>query len=131
MGKRYTSILDEGSYQVGFLDPAPSKPPVLLDATGRFYTRSKPQYETLSASSFIVVTAHGVSNDGTGDQTDAINSILSSNVGTPIFFPAGVYLIKGTVFVPVNSVLVGEGWSQIMATGSYFEDETKPQVAVR
>jgi hypothetical protein len=110
MGKRYTSIEDSGSYQIGFIDPAPSKPAALLDGTGKFYTRSKPQYENLSAGSFIIVTANGVSNDGTGDQTNAINSILSKNVGTPIFFPAGIYLVKGTVFIPVNSVLVGEGW---------------------
>jgi Pectate lyase superfamily protein len=109
MGKRYTSIEDSGSYQIGFIDPAPSKPAALLDGTGKFYTRSKPQYENLSAGSFITVTANGVSNDGTGDQTNAINSILSKNVGTPIFFPAGIYLVKGTVFIPVNSVLVGEG----------------------
>ena len=109
MGKRYTSIEDSGSYQIGFIDPAPSKPAALLDGTGKFYTRSKPQYENLSAGSFIIVTANGVSNDGTGDQTNAINSILSKNVGTPIFFPAGIYLVKGTVFIPVNSVLVGEG----------------------
>ena len=109
MGKRYTSIEDSGSYQIGFIDPAPSKPAALLDSTGKLYTRSKPQYENLSAGSFITVTANGVSNDGTGDQTNAINSILSKNVGTPIFFPAGIYLVKGTVFIPVNSVLVGEG----------------------
>ncbi|KAJ8115315.1 hypothetical protein ONZ43_g4695 [Nemania bipapillata] len=103
MGKRYTSIGDPGGYQIGFLDPVPSKPAVLLDGTGKFYTRSKPQYELLSAGSFIVVTDHGVSNDGTGDQTNAINMVLSGNVG----------------------------WSQIMASGDYFSDEKKPQVVVR
>ena len=73
-----------------------------------------------------MVTAYGVSNDGIGDQTAAINNILSANVGKPIFFPAGVYLVKGTIFIPVNSVLVGEGWSQIMATGDFFKNETNP-----
>ena len=109
MGKRYTSIEDSGSYQHGFIDPAPNNPAALLDDTGEFHTRSKPQYENLSAGNFITVIVNGVSNDGTGNQTDAINSILSKNMGTPIFFPAGIYLVKGTMFVPVNSVLVGEG----------------------
>lgn len=131
MGQRYSSIQDEGSYQIGFLDPAPSKPTALLDATGRFYTRSKAQYELIPNTSFVVVTAYGVSNDGLGDQTAAINNVLSANVGKPIFFPAGVYLVEGTVFVPVNSVLVGEGWSQIMATGDYFGNEADPQVVIR
>ena len=41
MGQGYSSIQDEGSYQIGFLDPAPTKPVELLDPTGQFYTRSK------------------------------------------------------------------------------------------
>jgi hypothetical protein len=53
---------------------------------------------------------------------------LSSNVGSPIFFPAGIYLVKGTVYVPVGSIILGEGWSQIMGTGSYFEDALNPKV---
>ncbi|OTA67732.1 glycoside hydrolase family 55 protein [Hypoxylon sp. EC38] len=131
MGKRYTSIDDSGAYQIGFLNPVPSKPTVLLDSTGKFYTRSKPQYELFAGVDFIVVTDHGVSNDGTSDQADAINTILYDYIGKPVFFPAGIYLVKSTIFVPVNSVLIGEGWSQIMASGDYFSDEKNPQVVVR
>ena len=78
-----------------------------------------------------MATANNISNDATGDQTDAINTLLSDNVGTPIFFPAGIYLVKSTVFVPVGSIILGEGWSQIMGTGEYFEDELNPQVMVQ
>ena len=63
----------------------------------------------LSSSSFVVVTDHGISINATGDQSGAINTLLSSNIGAPIFFPAGVYLIQNTLFVPTGSVLVGEG----------------------
>jgi glucan 1,3-beta-glucosidase len=101
-----------GHYSTNFLPLTPSKPPLLLDSAngGIIFERSKPQYETLSASSFLVATANGISNDATGDQSGAINSLLAAHVGTPIFFPAGVYLVENTVNVPVGSVLVGEGW---------------------
>lgn len=129
MGMRYTSLDGTGSFVTGLLDPAPNKPESLLDSSGNFFTRSRPQYET--TTDFIVATANGIDNDGTGDQSTAINTLLSSNVGTPIFFPAGIYQVQSTVFVPVGSILVGEGWSQIMAEGSYFQNASDPQVVVR
>ncbi|KAF6813967.1 glucan 1,3-beta-glucosidase [Colletotrichum plurivorum] len=92
----------------GFANPAVKKPQGLLDAT-----------------------ANGVANDGTGDQTNAINSLLSSKKGSVIFFPAGVYMVKGTVKIPVGSKIVGSMWSQIMGTGSYFQDEANPKVMVQ
>ncbi|KAI0103923.1 pectate lyase superfamily protein-domain-containing protein [Nemania sp. FL0031] len=120
-----------GGKRQGFINPAPNKPAALLDSSGSYFTRSKPQYENVVSGSVLVATAHGVSNDGTGDQTTAINSLLSSNIGSLIFFPAGVYLVKGTVKIPVGSTIVGSGWSQIMATGSYFQDEDNPKVVVQ
>jgi glucan 1,3-beta-glucosidase len=131
MGQQYVDAAESGTKQGRFVDPAPSKSPALLDRTGRFFTQSKPQYETLAAGSIVVATDRGVSNAMDGDQTAAINSLLAGNVGAVIFFPAGIYLVKGTVHVPVGSVMVGEGWSQIMATGSYFQDQSHPQVMVQ
>ncbi|KAI0397046.1 pectate lyase superfamily protein-domain-containing protein [Xylariaceae sp. FL0594] len=116
-----------GGKRSGFINPAPNKPAALLDGNGAYFTRSKPPYEAISAGSIVVATSHGISNDGTGDQTSAINSLLSSNVGSLIFFPGGVYLVKGTVKIPVGSKIVGSGWSQIMGTGSYFQDEKQPK----
>ncbi|KAH8696484.1 hypothetical protein BGW36DRAFT_462337 [Talaromyces proteolyticus] len=125
-------VLDgTGTYTQGLLEPAPSKPASPLDGNGNYFTQSRPQYQTYSASQFILATAHGVSNNATRDQTDTINSLLSSNVSSPVFFPAGIYLVKGTVSVPLGSIIVGEGWSQIMATGSYFADESNPNVMVQ
>lgn len=106
---------------------APRKSSSLLDGSGAYFSRSKPQY---AGSSPIVATYNGISNDGTGDQTDAINSLLSGNVGSIIFFPMGVYLVKGTVHIPVGSIIVGSGWSQIMGTGSFFQDSENPQVMI-
>ncbi|KEQ68194.1 pectin lyase-like protein [Aureobasidium namibiae CBS 147.97] len=112
----------------GFVNPAPNKPAALLDGGGAYFTRSKPQYVGASP---IVATSRGISNDGTGDQTNAINSLLSGNVGSVIFFPAGVYLVQGTVKIPVGSKIIGSGWSQIMGTGSYFQDASNPKVMVQ
>ncbi|KAG9760638.1 pectin lyase-like protein, partial [Aureobasidium melanogenum] len=128
-GRRYTTLDGKGTSTTGFVTPKPSKPASLLDANGTYYARSKPQYEFISG--VVNVVYHGISNEGTGDNTGAINTILRESVGSMVFFPAGVYRVEGTVEVPVGSVIVGAGWSQIMAAGSYFEDETNPQVMVR
>ncbi|KAI0384726.1 pectate lyase superfamily protein-domain-containing protein [Hypomontagnella monticulosa] len=117
-----------GGKATGFINPAPEKPAALLDGNGAYFTRSKPQYETESP---IVATDHGISNDGTGDQSSAINSLLSGNVGSVIFFPGGVYMVENTIQVPVGSRIVGSGWSQIMGTGSNFQDVDNPKVMVQ
>ncbi|PYI31826.1 pectin lyase-like protein [Aspergillus indologenus CBS 114.80] len=127
MGYRYLPD-GSGGKQTGFLDPAPEKPEVLLDSSGAYYRRAKPQYESETP---VVATSNGISNDGTGDQTDAINSLLASSVGSVVYFPAGVYLVEDTVKVPVGSKIIGSGWSQIMGTGSAFEDEENPKVMVQ
>lgn len=119
MGMRYQSLDGSGSYVTGLLDPAPNKPASLLDSSGNIFSRSRPQYE--DNPSFVIATANGISNDGTGDQSAAINTLLSSNVGTPIFFPAGIYQVQSTVSVPVGSILVGEGWSQASCSKLEFD----------
>ncbi|KAI1076806.1 pectin lyase-like protein [Whalleya microplaca] len=120
-----------GGKTSGYIVPAPNKPESLLNPSGQYLVQSKPQYESSSADSFVVATDNGVSNDGTGNQTAAINDLLSGHVGSTIFFPAGVYLVGGTVKVPVGSIIVGSGWSQIMGTGSYFGDADNPQIMVQ
>ena len=131
LGYRYLAGNGTGSSVTGVLDPAPVRPSGLVDGSGQYFFQSRPQYETTASSGFVVATDQGVSNDGTGDQTAAINSLLSGNVGTPIFFPGGIYLVQGTVQIPVDSIIVGSSWSQIMGTGSYFEDVDNPQIMVR
>lgn len=117
-----------GGKRNGFVEPAPNKPTALLDGNGAYFTRPKPQYPGVDV---VSATEHGVSNDGTADQTASINALLSANVGSIIFFPAGIYLVQGTVKVPVGSKIIGSAWSQIMGTGSYFSDATDPKVMVQ
>jgi glucan 1,3-beta-glucosidase len=131
MGRTYTSTSGIGAMTTGFVNPTPNKPTILMDGTGKIFEQSKPLYADKRTSDFVVVTSNGVDNDGTGDQASAINSILAANVGKPILFPAGVYMVQSTITIPVGSIIVGLAWPQIMATGSYFQDATNPKVAVR
>jgi hypothetical protein len=117
-----------GGKFTGFIDPAPVKSPSLLDGSGAYFQQSKPQYP---AQNPIVATDNNIKNDGTGDQMAAINTLLADNVGAIIFFPGGIYQVQGTVNVPVGSIIIGSGWSQIMGTGSYFENAESPQVMVQ
>ncbi len=50
-GSRYQDASGVGVYTTGAL-PAISKSANLLDSTGRFFRRTRPQYETLSAAYF-------------------------------------------------------------------------------
>lgn len=127
LGHAYTQT-GSGRFQSGDVDPPVKRSPSLIDSDGKYFTRSKPQY---GYETVIDVTAHGVKNDMTGDQTSAINSVLAENVGAIVFFPQGIYLVQGTIEVPVGTRIVGEGWSQIMGTGTYFGDAHAPNVMMR
>jgi glucan 1,3-beta-glucosidase len=131
MGGAYLDEYGDRQYLTGYVNPTPSKPISLLDGSGRWFTQSKPLYANIASGNVVVATANGVDNNMTGDQTSNINSLLAKNVGSVIFFPAGIYIVQGTVFVPEGSIIVGEGWSQIMATGSYFQDQNNPNVMIR
>ncbi|RYP46686.1 hypothetical protein DL768_007158 [Monosporascus sp. mg162] len=145
-GRRYTG--GDGTSETGDLT-MPSKPEGLL-ANGRLFSRSRPQYEDLDASAFMVATDKGIANDGTGDQTQKINAFLqeAQAVNAIAYFPAGIYQVQGTVKIPTGSKLQGSSWSQVsftflhlrrklltgskvMGTGSFFEDSSNPQVMVQ
>jgi hypothetical protein len=92
--------------------------------------RSRPQYEDLPTSSFLVATSqpYGISNMGDGDQTLAINQFLkdAKNAGKVAYFPAGIYLVQGTVTIPTGSRVQGSSWSQVRQQ-QYIAYETRPQ----
>lgn len=112
VGQRFTG--GNGSYQSGIVSGVPSRPASLL-SNGSSFSRSRPQYESLGAEDFLVATAQGIMNDGTGDQTASINSFLQSAVGQNkvAYFPAGIYQVQGTVEVPLGSRIQGSSWSQV------------------
>jgi hypothetical protein len=71
--------------------------------------------------------------DGVSDDTALINKMLSTYAGQDvvIFFPSGCYIVTDTIFIPAGTKLVGEGWSQIVASGAKFQDIKNPHVMVQ
>ncbi|EGX95260.1 exo-beta-1,3-glucanase [Cordyceps militaris CM01] len=129
-GRRYEG--KSGERRTGHFKHPPRKSSKLLDG-GKLFTRLRPQYEQLSASSFLIATEHGCKNDATGDNTAAINSFLQQAVRANkiAYFPAGIYNVQDTVDVPVGSRVQGTSWSQLQASGTKFQDMDNPRVVVR
>lgn len=108
---------------------APTKPTSLLTSTGNVFARSKPQYESLPASSFLSVKSAGAKGDGVTDDTAAIQALFNSaSTSDVVYFDHGAYVVTSTVKVPKNIRITGEIWPLIMAGGSTsFKDQTNPQ----
>jgi glucan 1,3-beta-glucosidase len=113
--------------------PAPSKPAVLLDGSGKFFARSKPQYRDVPASKFISVKTHGAVGDGVADDTRALQAAFDAAAADEVvFFPHGAYLIHDTVNIKPNIRIVGEIWPLLMAAGtSNFQDQLNPKPMLR
>ncbi len=62
-----------------------------------------------------------MSNIGDIDQTAKINQFLkdAKAAGKVAYFPAGIYLVKGTVNVPTGSRIQGSSWSQVGASDKH------------
>lgn len=112
---------------------SPNARPASLQGTSGFYQQSKPQYETLPATSFVSVRNQGGKGDGITDDTAAVRRALSvaANAGKVCFFDAGTYKVTGTITVPVGSKIVGEGYSVIMSSGTAFNNMNSPRVVVK
>lgn len=104
-----------------------------MDINGRLIYNPHPQYEKLGVGDFLIATEHGCKNDGTGDNTADINSFLekANKNGKIAYFPAGIYRVGGTVFIPTGSRVQGSSWSQIQGAGFYFNDLHNPRVVVQ
>ncbi|KAJ5553987.1 hypothetical protein N7513_003946 [Penicillium frequentans] len=98
-----------------------------------FFTRRRPKYDDPGNTQVLDVKALGAKGDGVADDTTVLNSILTraANMSSIVYFPHGIYVIKDTLKIPRNSRILGQAWSQIMATGSKFEDVERPHVAVK
>lgn len=98
-----------------------------------FFTRRRPKYDQLGNTQVLDVKALGAKGDGVTDDTTVLNSILTraANMSSIVYFPHGVYVIKDTLKIPKNSRVLGQAWSQIMATGDTFEDVNNPHIAVK
>ncbi|KAK6537192.1 hypothetical protein TWF694_011389 [Orbilia ellipsospora] len=113
--------------------PVPPNPAVTFTFAQKFwFSRDKPTYSQNDVSNFV---NFGWFATGKGDDTDYTSvlqllidyCVLTNSI---LFIPAGVYVIKSTLYVRSSSRIVGEAWSQIMATGSVFNDPNNDIAAI-
>lgn len=113
---------------------ANTRPTSLLAADGtNYYQMSKPQYEDLSASDFYSVRTAGAVGDGVTDDTEAVQSALTTALqeGKVCFFDMGIYKLTSTITIPVGSRVVGEWWPVLLSSGEFFNDQSNPQPVVK
>lgn len=128
-GNRYTPTGPEK-----FQGPitAATRPAGLLD-NGKFYSKSKPQYENLAASNFVSARVSGATGNGNTDDTvalqTAINTAISQN--KVLFIEHGVYKVTNTLDFAPGLRVVGETFSTIMGSGSNFANQNSPRPVVR
>ncbi|KAF2198358.1 exo-beta 1,3 glucanase-like protein [Delitschia confertaspora ATCC 74209] len=128
-GRRY--IPNGPEVWQGSLNPASRSGGLLKDRS--FYSKAKPQYETLGIDQFISVRSQGAKGDGITDDTTSIKNAIKSAASSRkiLFFDHGVYKVTDTIYVPPGSRMVGETYSVIMAAGTVWADKTNPVPVVQ
>ncbi|KAI0129504.1 pectate lyase superfamily protein-domain-containing protein [Xylariales sp. AK1849] len=111
---------------------ANSRPSALLSGSS-YYQRSKPQYESLSASSFVSVRSAGARGDGAADDTAAIQTAINNaaSAGKVVFIDYGLYRLTSPILIPAGSKIVGEGYPVLMAAGSYWSSISSPKPVIQ
>ncbi|KAJ7913682.1 exo-beta-1,3-glucanase [Mycena leptocephala] len=121
-------------YLRGSYTPGGSRPQLLTEASGTYFSRSRPQYQTYASSQFrtLMSSGLGAKGDGVSDDTVAINNFISQNSGCAILIiETGTYLVTDTVFVPAGTQIVGVLYSVLMGSGAKFADQQSPTPVVR
>ncbi|KAI9803893.1 MAG: hypothetical protein M1825_001773 [Sarcosagium campestre] len=111
----------------------PQKPGRLLDASGAFFAKSRPQYETVPVERFASVKEAGAKGNGVDDDTSKIQDFLNRCAAEDkiAYFDHGAYIVSDTINVPKNVRITGEMWPLIMAKGSAFQDQSNPRPVFR
>lgn len=106
----------------------------MLEATVKYYTRSKPQYDSVPLSSILSVRDLGATGDGLTDDTTAFNATFTrAQIERKIlFFDTGYYKITSTIRIPPGSRIVGEALaSVILSSSAYFNSMANPKPVVQ
>lgn len=111
----------------------PMNRPAGLLTGNNFYARSKPQYANLPTGSFLSARSAGAKGDGVTDDTKALQSAITqaASAGQVMYFDAGTYKVTATLNMPPGSKWVGESYSVIMASGSFFSSMANPKPVVK
>ncbi|KAK3945668.1 hypothetical protein QBC46DRAFT_430298 [Diplogelasinospora grovesii] len=117
----------------GAITPNPRPAPLISGSQGRYYTRSKPQYESLAASSFVSVRSSGAKGDGVTDDTAALQNAINSatSAGQVVYIDHGLYRVTSTITIPPGAKIVGESYPVILSAGGYFNDINNPKPVVQ
>ncbi|KAK4150377.1 glucan 1,3-beta-glucosidase [Chaetomidium leptoderma] len=128
-GHRYTP---SGPAQFAGAFDATNRPGALL-SNGRYYTRSKPQYENFPASSFISVRSAGARGDAATDDTAALQNAINRAVAESkiLFIDYGLYRVTSTIRIPPGAKIVGESFPVILSAGGFFNDINNPKPVVQ
>ncbi|KAK0252307.1 hypothetical protein LTS09_012652 [Friedmanniomyces endolithicus] len=110
-----------------------ARPASLLQSGGKYYERSKPQYQQYPVQNFLSARSAGATGDGHTDDTAALQrAILTARAqGKILFVDQGDYLVSGTIYVPAGSRIVGESYSVILSHGNFFNNIYAPQPVVQ
>ncbi|KOS18425.1 Glucan endo-1 [Escovopsis weberi] len=112
--------------------------PKALAPGGRYPSVPVPTFANSTVSDFINIKdpkqngGRQVLGDNTVDESGVLNEIFQDAAaqGKKIYMPYGLYRVDSTVFLPPGSILVGEMWATITASGSFFNDSSNPQPVV-
>ncbi|KAK4221938.1 glycoside hydrolase [Podospora fimiseda] len=113
--------------------------PAALAPGGKYPYVPAPNYANNPVSDFLNVKdaaqngGRRVYGDNTRDESAAINAILqlATSQNKIAYFPFGKYRVDSTIFVPVGSRIVGEGWATIVGFGSFFKNSDSPQPIIK
>lgn len=123
-----------GQYKSG-TNLTTKRPDVLL-SNGRFFTRAQPTYAQYASDQIVNVKdvkGHPVKGDGSTNDVESLNAILADNAANCkiTYFPYGVYTVKDTLKIPINSRIFGEAWAVVAGAGDAFKDSSKPKPVVQ
>jgi glucan 1,3-beta-glucosidase len=121
------------TYLEGDRIPAAPRPSVLTAPDGRFYTHSKPQYQTLTKDNFLSVRAFGAVGNAQADDADALQRAIDAAVtqGKVLFLDYGLYRVTRTIQIPPGARIVGESYPVILSSGPFFADMNNPRPVVQ
>ncbi|EHL02440.1 putative Glucan 1,3-beta-glucosidase [Glarea lozoyensis 74030] len=110
-----------------------NRPGSLLHGAGNYYTRSKPQYDTVPTLQFVSVRDAGAKGDAVTDDSAVLQSVIDSATaaGKIVFFDNGMYKVTKTIKIPAGAKIVGEAYPVILASGAFFQNMQAPVPVVQ
>ncbi|KXT07061.1 hypothetical protein AC579_5873 [Pseudocercospora musae] len=109
------------------------RPASLLQGDGKYYEKSKPQFEQNAVTDFLSARDAGAKGDGRTDDTKALQIAINQAkaAGKILYLDHGDYLVSSTIYIPGGSRIVGESFSVILSYGPYFDDMKNPKPVVQ